>query len=155
MSYQLLCILISTILSLALLHRLFRGSDKTFYNRVVSRVDKIKAQAKVAIPQAADYPSSLGKEGARIIHEINSHLEKINLVMKEIKGHSITSEIREDLESYDFQHSILESEKLLKDLAKRIAKASKSGSSIGLPKASKNKGTIDSLEDVGLIDKSE
>lgn len=135
--------------------RLLRFKTSKLFRQAQNRVDKINQQAKVLIPQTADYPGSLGKDGALLIHEINSSLGRLNDVISEVAEFGFDEYSNEAIQSFDFQQNLLKCEKMLKSLAKMLAQASKKASSINLPKAHKNKSTIESLEEVGLVDKED
>ncbi|HMO16968.1 MAG TPA: LPXTG cell wall anchor domain-containing protein [Oligoflexia bacterium] len=119
------------------------------------RVDKVIGQAMVVIPQSADYPGSLGKEGAQLISELNSNMNLIKSAVEQIDEFGLNSENMEYLQSFDFQQALTKCEKNLKLVSKKLVDASKVASAINLPRANKNKSTIQSLEEVGLIDKEE
>ncbi len=129
-----------------------RSSSKGGIKEKVSLVLK---QASVAIPQAADYPGMLGKEGAMLINHIQQHLsyirESAGLSFEESECKKSTAEMT----SVEFQHVLVDCQNKLKQLSKLLVEASKKASDINLPKAHKEIRTIKSLGEVGLIDEKD
>ncbi len=139
--------------STALFIRMGRNGKGTRSPRSMKdKVTLVLKQAGVALPQAADYPGMLGKEGSKLINEIQNHLAYIRACADLSSGTQVCSKTTSEMNTVEFQHTLVDCQKKLKQFSLMLVDASKKASDINLPKAFKEKRTIKSLGDVGLIE---
>jgi sensor c-di-GMP phosphodiesterase-like protein len=116
------------------------------------RVNLLLKQASVALPQASDYPGMLGAKGASMVSDIQRKLEYIRSIAEISDGEVTCSKVTSEMNAIEFQQTVVDCDKKLKEFSRMLVEASKKASDIHLPKAYKEKRTIASLNEVGLIE---